>query len=75
MFSTRSARESRRSCSSCTTDEDSCVSWTWLATNCSLRERDGIAYLTMSLCRSQSSDGSPTENASDDVISAPSAAT
>lgn len=75
MFNTRSASESRRSCSSRATDEDFCVSWTGLATNCSLRERDGIAYLTMSLCRSRSSELLPTENASDDVLSAPSVAT
>jgi len=46
--STREASEFRSSCSNNNTDEESWVSWVWLGTIRSLRDRDGIAYLAMS---------------------------
>jgi hypothetical protein len=48
MLSMRDASESRSSCSNCSTEEESLVSCALLGTSCSLRDRDGIAYLAMS---------------------------
>ena len=48
MPRTRNASESRSSCSNRSTEEEALVSCAWLGTSCSLRDRDGIAYLAMS---------------------------
>jgi hypothetical protein len=48
MLSTRDSSELRSSCSNRSTEEASLVSCAWLGTSCSLRDRDGIAYLAMS---------------------------
>lgn len=48
MLSTRDASDARNSCSNRSTEEDSWVSCAWLGISCSLRDRDGIAYLAMS---------------------------